>query len=67
MRSSTIPKASIIEKSLNLQMSITVELTNAANKTSRKSWLEENQAEVEQRIKIHNESVVSIWNYDIAW
>lgn len=43
-----------------------MQLTTAANKTSRKSWLDENQADVEARIKIHNESVVSFFffSYD---
>ncbi|XP_022696586.1 nucleosome-remodeling factor subunit NURF301-like isoform X2 [Varroa jacobsoni] len=40
------------------QMNLTMELTTAANKTGRKSWLEDNRIEVEARLKLKQEQML---------
>lgn len=39
-------------------MTLTTELTTAANKTGRKSWLDENRVEVEARLKLKQEQML---------
>lgn len=39
-------------------MNLTMELTTAANKTGRKSWLEDNRIEVEARLKLKQEQML---------